>query len=353
MSDKNKTLFIGPFAPPYNGDGIKNNFLKEGFLAHGYHNFIWFDTICRKGFKLVLLIKLFWAILKARQVILSINVKGRFAIIPFFWIVKSVFNKKGVLYVIGGLFDQQLENLLKTERFFFVKFLNSLDGIFVESDSLKKSLEQLGVKKVWVIYNPRKDSGHRWSLSDLNRNKAVFVSRVTCTKGVSVLIETIISLAKSSGHKINLDIYGPVDDAYAAEFYQLIDKSEGLCVYKGIIEPQTVQSTLTQYHFLALPTFHTGEGLPGILVEAGLAGIPIVITRFNALGEYFKNEESSILVEPENVDSLSRGVEKLIESDLLADRISKGIQNTTQPYRLESVMDQSIGLLKSFNWVLS
>jgi hypothetical protein len=86
--------------------------------------------------------------------------------------------------IVMEIFGPQLENLLKTERFFFVKFLNSLDGIFVESDSLKESLEHLGVRKVWVIYNPRKDSGHRWSLSDLNRNKAVFVSRVTRTKGV-------------------------------------------------------------------------------------------------------------------------------------------------------------------------
>jgi hypothetical protein len=75
----------------------------------------------------------------------------------------------------------------------------------------------------------------------------------------SVLIETIISLAKSSGHIINLDIYGPVDDLMPLNSSAILTNRKDYAFIKGIIEPQTVQSTLTQYHFLALPTFHKGE----------------------------------------------------------------------------------------------
>jgi glycosyltransferase involved in cell wall biosynthesis len=346
------TLFIGPFAPPNNGDGVKNAYLKEGFEAQGFKDFVWLDTINRQGSKQVLFIKLFWQLLMAKQIIFSLNIKGRFYTLPFFWMFKWFRRKKGVLYVVGGSFDIQLERMSRLNSYFFLKVLKSLDGIFVESESLKAGVEKFGLQNVIVIYNPRKDSGDRWNLNQDIHHKGVFVSRVTKTKGVSILGEAVVNLAKQ-GVKISLDVYGPMDETYEAEFQELVASSDGLIQYKGVISPQEVQSTLVNYHFLALPTYHWGEGLPGILVEAGLAGVPIVITRFNALTEYFTHGESALFVDPKDVEGLENGMKELVGNDPLAKGLSEGILHATASFRSDHVMKQSVEFLTGHGWKLS
>ncbi len=347
---KKKTLFVGPFGPPYNGDGVKNSYLREGFEDAGIQGLQWFDTIARNQPKWKNNLKLLRLMVGAKQIIFSLNRNGRYYIIPIFWLMRLFAQKKGVLYVVGGSFDQQLTNdLAPWKRRVFVKMLNSLDGVFAESTALKEGLEKCGLRNVVLVYNPRKDDGSQWQLNDSNRQKGVFVSRVTASKGILVLLEAIVKL-NESGANLDLDIYGPMDAVHEKEVLRLIEKSEGRIQYKGIVDPAIVQSILTGYHFLALPTFHSGEGLPGILVEAGMAGIPIVITRFNALPEYFKQNESALFVEPKDQGELEQALLRLVKDDDLANTLSAGIKSVVVPFRLESIIHQSLQLLGDYNW---
>ncbi|GAO28528.1 glycosyltransferase family 4 protein [Geofilum rubicundum] len=347
---KKQTLFVGPFGPPFNGDGVKNSYLREGFEEVGIKGILWFDTIARNQPRWKNNLKLIRLMVRAHQIIFSLNRNGRYYIIPIFWLLSLFSNKKGVLYVVGGSFDKQMMNSLTPwKRRIFVKMLNKLDGVFAESIALKEGLEKCGLKNVVLVYNPRKDDGSQWQLNERIKRKGVFVSRVTATKGVLVLLEAIVNLNKS-GSNLELDIYGPMDAAHEKEVSCWINEAQGQIRYRGILDPTMVQSVLTNYHFLALPTFHSGEGLPGILVEAGMAGIPIVITRFNALPEYFKHNESALFVEPKDVDGLEQAVLRLVGDDHLANTLSNGIKNVVVPFHLESIIQQSLQLLDDYNW---
>jgi glycosyltransferase involved in cell wall biosynthesis len=348
--DIKKTLFVGPFGPPYNGDGVKNSYLQDGFEDAGVKDIEWFDTIPRNQPKWKNNLKLIRLMLSSNQIIFSLNRNGRYFIIPIFCFFSLFLKKRGVLYVVGGSFDVQLTDFLPPwKRRIFVKMLNKLDGVFAESVALKEGLEKCGLRNVVLVYNPRKDDGSRWQLNDSNRQKGVFVSRVTATKGVLVLLEAIVKL-NQTGNNIDMDIYGPMDAANEKEVFSWIDKAEGKIHYKGILDPSMVQSVLTGYHFLALPTFHPGEGLPGILVEAGMAGIPIVITKFNALPEYFKQDDSALFVEPKDRDGLEEAMSRLIKDDKLANTLSEGIKKVVVPFRLKSIIEQSLQLLDNYNW---
>jgi glycosyltransferase involved in cell wall biosynthesis len=348
--DKRKTLFVGPFGPPFNGDGVKNSYLRDGFEEAGIKDIVWFDTIARQQPRWKNNLKLIRLMVRSHQIIFSLNRNGRYFIIPLFWLLNLFFNKKGVLYVVGGSFDVQLRDFLAPwKRRIFVKMLNKLDGVFAESIALKEGLERCGLKNVVLIYNPRKDDGSQWQMNDGNRRKGVFVSRVTDTKGIFVLLEAIVKL-NQSGENLELDIYGPVDAAHEQAVFRWVEAAQGQIHYKGILDPSMVQSVLTNYHFLALPTFHPGEGLPGILVEAGMAGIPIVITRFNALPEYFTHDKSALFVEPKDVYGLEHTVLRLVNDDQLANTLSEGIKRVVVPFRLESIIQQSLQLLDDYNW---
>jgi glycosyltransferase involved in cell wall biosynthesis len=350
MTKKIKTLFIGPFSPPNSGDGVKNDYLREGFEAAGIKDIVWFDTIRRSGSRLAFYFRLFGLMATSKQIILSLNKLGRYAIIPLFWFLSLFAHKKGVLYVIGGTFDQQMDDLLPFIRKIFVQMVNRLDGVFAESKALKAGLEKRGVCNVDMLYNPRKDNGIRWRLTDENRTKAVFISRVTDDKGVTALINAVESI-KYDNIDISLDVYGPIDSKYEAFFRRRVAGSNGTVAYKGILKPDEVQTILLQYHFLALPTFHYGEGLPGILVEAGLTGMPIVITRHNALPEYFRHNKSAIFVEPNYVEDLKNGILRLMNDDKLNAILSEGILETVEPFKLENVIRQSLEFMEAKGWI--
>ena len=247
---------------------------------------------------------------------------------------------------MGGTFDKQLERLNPLICKIFVKMINCLKGVFAESQILKKGLEKYGVKNVVMIYNPRKDDGLRWKQTENNKNKAVFISRVTDDKGVTDLMDAIDRINKNQT-KISIDIYGPMDKNYEKYFNEKVEKSNETITYKGVLKPDEVQSVLLDYHFLALPTYHPGEGLPGILVEAGMTGIPIIITRFNALPEYFIHNQSALFVEPHDKEGLENEILRLLDDDELSSKLSAGILQTVEPFKLENVIKQSLDYLNT------
>jgi glycosyltransferase involved in cell wall biosynthesis len=326
--------------------------LKEGFLNAGLTKIEFFDSIRRNRSKRQFFSSLFLFLWRHPQLVLSLNKNGRMFVVPLVYFISFFRKKKVVLYVIGGSFDRQIKYRNWIIRKIYVHFLNKLDWIWAESISLKQGLEEVGLKNVAIVFNPRKDSGARWQLNDTNRNKVVFVSRVTKTKGIADLIEAILRLNSDVESKIFLDIYGDVAPDFESELKDFILESNGAISYKGVLQPSDVQEVVTKHHLLALPTYHSGEGLPGILVEAGLAGTPILITRFNALGEYFKQNESATFVDVRDVDGICAQLKVMLSSDGLCQALSSGIIKVVEPFKLSSVMDESFRMCHEKNWVL-
>lgn len=350
---KIKTVLIGPFSPPNNGDGIKNDYLKEGFNAMLLHPVECVDTIYRGQGRLLFVWRLLSLVMSSHQLILSLNKFGRIFIIPLYALLKLVTRKRAVLFVIGGSFDQQLQDHPWLFRRMFVWSINRLDGVLAESYRLHNGLAQAGVVNSAVIYNPRKDTGHHWQLTDEVRNKIVFVSRVTASKGIFDLMDAVISIHKNQHKSIVLHIFGHIDSSCELEFKHRIETHSNLFMYGGVLAPQDVQETLSHYHLLALPTFHYGEGLPGVLVEAGFAGLPMVMTRFNSLDEYFTDGESACFVECRDVEELARKISLLLNDDELAIRIAHGGQQVTSPFHLQRVMNDVKLYLLSKGWVFN
>jgi glycosyltransferase involved in cell wall biosynthesis len=67
----------------------------------------------------------------------------------------------------------------------------------------------------------------------------------------------------------------------------------------------------------------TSEGSPNVIVEAMAAGVPVVATRVGGVPELVRDGESGILVEPGDVDGLSRAMLALLTDPDLAARMGK------------------------------
>ncbi|MFT3739986.1 MAG: glycosyltransferase family 4 protein [Breznakibacter sp.] len=342
--------FIGPFSPPFVGDGIKNDFLKEGFANAGVRHIHFFDSINRESSKLKYYRNLLAFIWRHPLLILSLNKNGRIFMVAVLFFVRLAKRKKVALFVIGGSFDRQIAGLQWIFKKLYVHELNKMDVVMAESLILKNGLGAVGLRNVEIVYNPRKDDGVRWSIDKADRMRIVFVSRVTETKGVANLIRAV-ELVNETGHTlVGLDVYGDIDPGYEAEFIAKCENSNGTIRYKGVLQPDQVQRTITGYRLLALPTYHFGEGLPGILVESGMVGIPVLITRYNSLGEYFEHDVSACFVECHDVEGIKEQLVWMLSDDALCVRLGNGIKKVAEPFKLGVVMELSLSLMAQRGW---
>lgn len=335
------------------GDGIKNDFLKQGFANVGVQHISYFDSINRGQSKAAYYKGLIAFLWQHPQLILSLNKNGRIFVVAVLFFIRLCKRKKVALYVIGGSFDRQIARLMPLFRWLYVRELNKMDVVMAESLILKKGLDEVGLRNVEIVYNPRNDSGERWNISEADPKRIVFVSRVTPTKGVADLIEAVELLNASSQESILLDVYGDVDAGYEAEFVEKCKNSKGTIRYCGVLQPHQVQQKLTRYRLLALPTFHFGEGLPGILVESGMAGIPILITRYNSLGEYFEHDVSACFVDCHDVAGIQSQLGRMMYDDALCTNLSQGIKKVVAPFKLQAVMQLSLNILSAKGWTIA
>ena len=177
---------------------------------------------------------------------------------------KLFFKKKIVYHFFGGRFHKIYNSYPKVFRWWLNKTIFKSDKILVETLEMKYFFENQGLKNMVWFPNSRKSSKNKIQAKNYQK-RFVFVSRVTPTKGVDYLKEASSLLSKD----YTLEIYGPLNDSYY--------NSESLKEYgyKGNLEPSKVLDTLLNFDVLILPTFHPGEGYPGIFIEAMSIGMEL------------------------------------------------------------------------------
>ena len=145
----------------------------------------------------------------------------------------------------------------------------------------------------------------------------IFVGHVKPTKGVVELIEAARMLPECC----SVDIYGPFHDGLTESVFH----DQPRVRYCGIVQPEEVVATMERYDALVLPTYHDGEGYPGVIHEAYLAGRPVIVSRWGCLSELV-DETSGIFVEPRNSLSLAEAMIRLNMSTELFRSLQEGAQ---------------------------
>ncbi|MBI4811863.1 glycosyltransferase family 4 protein [Candidatus Falkowbacteria bacterium] len=72
------------------------------------------------------------------------------------------------------------------------------------------------------------------------------------------------------------------------------------------------------------------EGLPYTIIEAMLAGLPIVATNVGGNPDLIKDAETGLLVEPQNPEQIAEKIKKLIDNPDLREKLGISAQNRAQ-----------------------
>lgn len=258
--------------------------------------------------------QVFSALKKSQNVIMlpahnGVRVFGR--LLPMF---KRFFKGRKIHYsVIGGW----LPKLVETKKG-LAKALKKLDGIYVETSTMKNDLEQQGFKNVHVVPNFK-------NLTPLSSNELVYsqsepyklctFSRVTKQKGIEDAVDAVKAVNEALGRVVcQLDIYGPIDNGQNEWFDELKKRFPDYVKYGGSVPFDKSVEVLKNYFALLFPTRFYTEGIPGTIIDAYAAGVPVISARWQSFSDIVEEGQTgigySLGEKDELVDILSRLVDE-------------------------------------------
>jgi len=146
----------------------------------------------------------------------------------------------------------------------------------------------------------------------------VFLGQVHGGKGVRELVEAGEHLPEGA----TIDIYGPL--GFDVQESELSGRER--VTYRGSVDSDDVHAVLSKYDALVLPSYHHGEGYPGVILEAYAAGLPVVSTWWRAIPELVDDGITGLLVEPRDSGALRAAMLSLVEDRELYARLREGVR---------------------------
>ena len=206
--------------------------------------------------------------------------------------------------VIGGWLPEFLKN-----RKSLSKALKTFDGIYVETNTMKKALEKQGFANVYVMSNFK-------DLHILKESELVYhhtepyplctFSRVMKEKGIEDAVNAVKRVNEQCGRTVyTLDIYGQVDSSQTEWFENLKNQFPSYVRYGGLVPFHQSVEVLKNYYALLFPTYYEGEGFAGTLLDAMAAGVPVIASDWKYNKELV-NEKNGVLFETQNVYDLTK-----------------------------------------------
>ena len=269
-----------------NGQTIKTKIITEELQNQlGQNQVLTIDTY--GGWKTLLKapFQVFKALKNSKNVLIFPAHNGLRIYAPLLSFCRQFFKNRKLHYVvIGGWLPQFL-----VKRKSLAKTLKKFDGIYVETSTMKKALEKQGFQNVFVMPNCKK-------LTVLSENELIYpsgapyklctFSRVNRKKGIEDAINVVKAVNEKCGKTVySLDIYGDVDVGEDEWFENLKQSFPEYVAYKGSVPFDKSVKVLKPYFALLFPTHYWTEGIPGTIIDAYAAGVPVISARWESFAD--------------------------------------------------------------------
>ena len=145
---------------------------------------------------------------------------------------------------------------------------------------------------------------------------------------------------------VTIDMYGPILTEYEAKFKSNLEEASSNIIYKGALNPNEIYGVLSNYDMLLFPTQYYTEGFPGSVLDAYIAGIPVIATDWQYASEFILQNKSGIIVEFDNPEIFISTVIDTVQNTTLIDSLKQGAAHMAQKYSANKaweVLHQNLG----------
>lgn len=333
-------LFIGPldyYRSTTKGAIIKNQHLIF-FLQKKFKNVKFIDTENFRRNPLILL-KVFFLILipKDKNIILATSSSSTYKIVRFLSVFKI--KRKLIYWVVGGDIGKSLIN-----KEFGDNYFSNFSKILIEGEKIRKEFETHNIYNSFVIPNLRNILFIPKKGVKSESTRFVFLSRISPEKGVDLIFRCIREINHLNfNYDYSVDFYGIIDNDYEDSFFNQLKEFKNVS-FKSLLDLniESNYDVLASYDVLLFPTYFKGEGFPGVLIDAYIAGLPVIASNWSLNVEVIVDGYSGILVEPNNVDELKEAMFSFIEGKIDIKEMSKNCQYLCTKYNVENVLNDKL-----------
>lgn len=321
--------------PTTSGQTIKTrNLISELDNQYGEERVCKIDT--QKG-----VINLFGSLFKnaplSRNIIILPAQNGIRVLAPVLFLL-NLFLRRNIQYsVIGAWLPTFLKNkpVLRS-------ILKKYDAIYVETKTLQSGLVQQGFQNVVLMPNFKRVEIVKEE-SMCSQYQAPFrlctFSRVMKEKGIEDAVNVITEINNDSGREVfTLDIYGKVEEGEESWFEELENSFPSCIKYKGVVDSTKSTSVLKDYFCLLFPTLFYTEGIPGTIIDAYAAGVPVIASRWQSFDDVVDDGISGLGYEFGNRDALKQLIIKTSHQPEIVVNMKSNCLKMAMRYSPEDVM---------------
>lgn len=231
----------------------------------------------------------------------SVSIRHLINLLYYFPINRNVY-----FWVVGEGLSKGIDTGL-----YKVKALNKLNKILIQGQSMVEELKHRGITNAMYVPNSKPIIFHPEIKPKIDDEfRFVFLSRIHPDKGIGEITEAVNYLKSKGYHKFSVDFYGNITPHYKETFDSIISENNNL-EYKGFLNflTQDAYKTLSSYDVMIFPTYWAGEAFPGVVIDANIAGLPIIASDWNQNKYVVENGKTGVLIPPHSPEALAEQME--------------------------------------------
>lgn len=322
--------YAGSFPPPYGGVTVKNDLLYRCLSERVPIDKLDLGDVKRLKPKACIA---FLKCLFSRNGILIVGAAGewRRRITNILYRVNTKKMKRSILIVMGGRIVDDPS---------YVQKLSCYKRIYVETESMKEQWKECGAANVSVYPNCRLRHEAPVVSSRIREKPlgAVFCSLVCKDKGADVVLEAAASLPE-----IDFHFYGQIEKGYVDEFADTVSRMSNVR-YHGVFNSteDDVIDELGKYDVHLFPTRCPNEGVPGIIVETKIAGIPTIAASISYNQDLIEDARDGFLMQQNTTEELVCLLRILQDDSVRLSLMKKNARESAEAFYADRYIDEIV-----------
>lgn len=220
-------------------------------------------------------------------------------------------------------------------------------AVLAERKQMKKDLEKMGITPVYYMPNFKNIVAlpEKKRKASEGRMRFLFFSRINPAKGCDLIFEAIEMLRDwGLGERFEVGFYGMMLEDYREEFEGKIRRYEDNASYHGVLDGTDTRSheKLAAYDVFLFPTFWSDEGFPAAIVDAFIAGLPVIASDWNCNSELIRDGENGFLIPPKNVKALAERMRWFIEHPEFIEEKVEAIQQEALQFDVKHCLGREV-----------
>jgi len=334
-----RILLIGAInqkGQPQGGEEYKNRLLQH-YLSMQYELYVVDTHHWKKSPAVIfsLLINVFFT--RLDRIIISASSHSVYRLVQLFQFFPWI-SRKSLYFVIGGYFPSALLlGVFKPEPY------EKLHSVVVEGTGMRTTLLQAGFRGTVHVVPNFKQFPKNLALPTKNKGtfKFLFLSRIHPDKGVGEIFAASRLLEEWGIKDFSVTFYGPIEKNYREYFESALGAN---MTYGGVLDimndNENAYNILAGFDAMLFPTYWKGEGFPGVLVDAFVAGLPVIATDWNMNTEVIKHEQNGLLIPARDFNALANAMRQLIASEDIRTSMAKASASSALRFHIDAVWPQ-------------